>query len=179
MATPVIMPRQGQSVESCIITKWNKQVGDSVAVGDILFSYETDKAAFDEEAKEAGTVLAIFFSEGDDVPCLTNVMVIGKEGESFAEFDPNGASAAPETPAAPAAEAASAAAENTEAEEIAQPAVVVGDMHISPRARALAEKSGADLSKVVPTGPDGRVIARDVQKLIDNGLIVTAAARAG
>ena len=179
MATPVIMPRQGQSVESCIITKWNKQVGDSVAVGDILFSYETDKAAFDEEAKEAGTVLAIFFSEGDDVPCLTNVMVIGKEGESFAEFDPNGASAAPETPAAPAAEAASAAAENTEAEEIAQPAVIVGDMHISPRARALAEKSGADLSKVVPTGPDGRVIARDVQKLIDNGLIVTAAARAG
>ncbi len=179
MATPVIMPRQGQSVESCIITKWNKQVGDSVAVGDILFSYETDKAAFDEEAKEAGTVLAIFFSEGDDVPCLTNVMVIGKEGESFAEFDPNGASAAPETPAAPAAETASAAAENTEAEEIAQPVVVVGDMHISPRARALAEKSGADLSKVVPTGPDGRVIARDVQKLIDNGLIVTAAARAG
>ena len=179
MATPVIMPRQGQSVESCIITKWNKQVGDSVAVGDILFSYETDKAAFDEEAKEAGTVLAIFFSEGDDVPCLTNVMVIGKEGESFAEFDPNGASAAPETPAAPAAEAASAAAENTEAEEIAQPAVIVGDMHISPRARALAEKSGADLSKVVPTGPDGRVIARDVQKLIDSGLIVTAAARAG
>ena len=52
-------------------------------------------------------------------------------------------------------------------------------MHISPRARALAEKSGADLSKVVPTGPDGRVIARDVQKLIDSGLIVTAAARAG
>lgn len=179
MATPVIMPRQGQSVESCIITKWNKQVGDSVAVGDILFSYETDKAAFDEEAKEAGTVLAIFFNEGDDVPCLTNVMVIGKEGESFAEFDPSGASAAPETPAAPAAETASAAAENTEAEEIAQPAVVVGDMHISPRARALAEKSGADLSKVVPTGPDGRVIARDVQKLIDSGLIVTAAARAG
>ena len=179
MATPVIMPRQGQSVESCIITKWNKQVGDSVAVGDILFSYETDKAAFDEEAKEAGTVLAIFFNEGDDVPCLTNVMVIGNSGESFAEFDPNGASTAP-AEAAPAAETAPAAAEAAEtAEEIAQPAVVVGDMRISPRARALAEKSGADLSKVVPTGPDGRVIARDVQKLIDSGLIVTAAARAG
>ena len=179
MATPVIMPRQGQSVESCIITKWNKQVGDSVAVGDILFSYETDKAAFDEEAKEAGTVLAIFFGEGDDVPCLTNVMVIGNSGESFAEFDPHGASAA-SADAAPAAEAAPAAAEAAEtAEEIAQPAVIVGDMHISPRARALAEKSGADLSKVVPTGPDGRVIARDVQKLIDSGLIVTAAARAG
>ena len=53
MATPVIMPRQGQSVESCIIGKWHKAVGDTVAVGDILFTYETDKATFDEEAKEA------------------------------------------------------------------------------------------------------------------------------
>ena len=54
---PIIMPRQGQSVESCIITKWHKNVGDAVSSGDILFSYETDKAAFDEEAKEAGILL--------------------------------------------------------------------------------------------------------------------------
>ncbi len=178
MAVPVIMPRQGQSVESCIITKWGKQVGDKVAMGDILFSYETDKAAFDEEAKNEGTVLAIFFAEGDDVPCLTNVMVIGSEGEPFAEFDPNGGAAA-EAPAAaaeaaPAAEAAAAAEE----EEVAAAPAVVGELKISPRAKALADKSGADLSKVVPTGPDGRVIARDVQKLIDAGLLVTAAARA-
>ena len=179
MAVPVIMPRQGQSVESCIITKWGKQVGDKVAMGDILFSYETDKAAFDEEAKNEGTVLAIFFSEGDDVPCLTNVMVIGNEGESFAEFDPNGGAAAAEAAPAAAAEAAPAAeAAAAEEEEVSAPAAVVGDLKISPRAKALAEKSGADLSKVVPTGPDGRVIARDVQKLIDNGLLVTAAARA-
>ena len=50
MATPIIMPRQGNTVESCIITKWNKKVGDPVAIGDILFAYETDKAAFEEEA---------------------------------------------------------------------------------------------------------------------------------
>ena len=68
MATAIIMPRQGQSVESCIITAWKKNVGDSVNVGDVLFSYETDKAAFDEEAKVAGTLLARFFEEGDDVP---------------------------------------------------------------------------------------------------------------
>ena len=178
MAVPVIMPRQGQSVESCIITKWGKQVGDKVAMGDILFSYETDKAAFDEEAKNEGTVLAIFFSEGDDVPCLTNVMVIGNEGESFAEFDPNGGAAAAEAPAAAAEAAPAAEAAAAEEEEVSAPVAVVGDLKISPRAKALAEKSGADLSKVVPTGPDGRVIARDVQKLIDNGLLVTAAARA-
>ena len=50
MAFPIIMPRQGQSVESCIIAKWFKKKGDPVAVGDLLFSYETDKAAFDEAA---------------------------------------------------------------------------------------------------------------------------------
>ena len=171
------MPRQGNTVESCIITKWNKKVGDPVAVGDILFAYETDKAAFEEEAKQEGTVLQIFFEEGDDVPCLTNVMVIGNPGESFAEFDPKAGSAPAE--AAPAAETAPAEEAKAEAEETAEAPVVLGEMKISPRARNLAEKSGADLSKVVPTGPDGRVIARDVQKLIDNGLLVTAAARAG
>ena len=55
MATVVIMPRQGQSVESCVITSWAKKVGDPVHTGETLFSYETDKAAFDEEAKVDGT----------------------------------------------------------------------------------------------------------------------------
>jgi len=90
MATPVIMPRQGQSVESCIIGKWHKQVGDAVKTGDLLFTYETDKATFDEAAKTDGTMLAVFFEEGDDVPCLMNVCVIGQPGESFAAFNPNG-----------------------------------------------------------------------------------------
>ena len=61
MATPVIMPRQGQSVESCIISQWFVKKGDKVKEGDLLFSYETDKAAFEEEAKSEGTVLEIFF----------------------------------------------------------------------------------------------------------------------
>ena len=63
MATPVIMPRQGQSVESCIIAKWHKKKGDPVAEGDLLFTYETDKATFDEEAKIAGTLIDVFFEE--------------------------------------------------------------------------------------------------------------------
>ena len=77
MATVVIMPKQGQSVESCILTEMKKKKGDSVAVGDILFSYETDKASFEEEAQVAGTVLDVFFDDGDEIPVLTNVMVIG------------------------------------------------------------------------------------------------------
>ena len=116
MATVVIMPKQGQSVESCILTEMKKKKGDTVAVGDILFAYETDKASFEEEAQVAGTVLDVFFDNGDEIPVLTNVMVIGNEGESTAEFRPGGEAAAPaaETPvaaaAAPAAKPAAAAA---------------------------------------------------------------------
>ena len=92
------MPKQGQSVESCIVTEFKKKVGDPVAVGDVLFSYETDKASFEEEAQVAGTVLACFFKDGDEIPVLTNVMVIGAAGESFAEFAPGGTQAAEGSP---------------------------------------------------------------------------------
>ena len=175
MATPIIMPRQGQSVESCIITAWNKKVGDTVEKGEILFSYETDKSSFDEPAPESGKLIAIFHEEGDDVPCLENVCVIGQDGEDFAQFAP----AAEEAPAAPAAEAAPAAAPVAEA-PVAE-AVATGDVSgaISPRARALAAKTGADLLKATPTGPNGRIIERDVQSLVDRGLTVSGAASAG
>ena len=98
MAQVVIMPKQGQSVESCIVTEFKKKVGDKVAVGDILFSYETDKASFEEESKFEGTVLACFFNDNDEIPCLENVMVIGEPGESFEEFAPGGASSASAAP---------------------------------------------------------------------------------
>lgn len=68
MATPIIMPRQGQSVESCIISNWAKKVGDKVAVGDTLFTYETDKATFDEEAKVEGTLLVHFLKKATMFP---------------------------------------------------------------------------------------------------------------
>ncbi len=178
MAVPVIMPRQGQSVESCVITKWMKGPGDPVAVGDILFAYETDKAAFEEEAKVAGTLLARFFEAGDDVPCLTNLCVIGGAGESFAEFDPNAGSAqAPAADAAPGASQPEAPAQPAAAQPAFQAAPVSSDdLKISPRAQAMANARRADLSHVTASGPDGRVIARDVQALIDAGQVVTPAA---
>ncbi|MEE1199582.1 MAG: 2-oxo acid dehydrogenase subunit E2 [Christensenellales bacterium] len=169
---PVIMPRQGNTVESCVINKWHKNVGDNVNVGDVLFSYETDKAAFDCEAEISGVMLARFFEEGDDVPCLENVCAIGKEGANAAAWAPG---AAVEAEAAPAPEAQPAAAATRP--EGVRPAQTGGNLKISPRARALAEKSGADLSWVTASGPDGRVIARDVQALIDEGKLVTPAAR--
>lgn len=175
MAIPVIMPRQGQSVESCIITKWNKQVGDKVSEGDVLFTYETDKATFDEEAKVEGTMLAMFFEEGDDVPCLMNVCVIGEEGEDFEEFRPALEDDDQEVEAAVEEKVQEAV------EDVPAPAnaPITGDVKISPRARNLAEKHGVDFRYANPTGPNGRIIERDIRALIDSGVMATYAATEG
>ena len=157
MATVVIMPRQGQSVESCVITSWAKKVGDPVHTGETLFSYETDKAAFDEEAKVDGTLLAVFYQEQDDVPCLSEVAVIGTPGEDISAFGPHAdvSPAAPET--AQAATPAVAAAPM--AVQLTAPTAAAG---VSPRARVAAERLHVDLTGVTPTGPHGRILERDV-----------------
>ena len=85
MATLIIMPKQGQSVESCIIGSIKKK-GDVVKKGDILFSYETDKASFEEESPVDGTVLEVFYGEGDEVPVLDKMMIIGEPGEDYREL---------------------------------------------------------------------------------------------
>ena len=82
MAEVIILPKQGQSVESCIITELKKQKGDTVNEGDVLFTYETDKASFEEVSPSSGIVLEVFHKEGDEVPVLMNMMVIGQPGET-------------------------------------------------------------------------------------------------
>ena len=159
------MPKQGQSVESCIVTEFKKKVGDKVAVGDVLFSYETDKASFDEDAKVAGTVLACFFNDNDEIPCLTNVMVIGEPGESFSEYAPSGfapAAAQATEAAAPAPSAAEPAAPAAGSAEVPAAAAPTAGAPVSPRARRLAAEKGVDTAQVAGSGPHGRIIERDV-----------------
>jgi pyruvate dehydrogenase E2 component (dihydrolipoamide acetyltransferase) len=195
MAEAILMPRQGQSVESCIIGAWHKQKGDKVNIGDKLFTYETDKATFDEEAEIEGTLIAVFFEEGDDVPVLRNVCVIGNEGEDWEPFIPEGATADGATADVAADEtiiqkpeeekSKKTAAEDREPAEVkdalpaGKAATVIFSPEasaISPRAKRLADKAGADLRFAVPTGPYGRLIERDVQILIEQGHLYTAAA---
>lgn len=168
MANPVIMPRQGQSVEACIITAWHKKVGDAVSEGELLFSYETDKSAFDEKSPVSGTMLAILAVEGDVVPCLDNVCVIGEAGEDISAFT-GGAPAEEKKEEAPAA----APAVQKEAAPVTRRE---GDiLRISPRAKALALKTGVDMTRVSPTGPHGRIIQRDIDTALDNGYHGTVA----
>lgn len=169
MAIPVKMPKQGQSVESCIISEWFVKKGDKVKKGDRLFSYETDKAAFEEESAVEGTILEIFFNEGDDVPVLTNVCVIGEEGEDISAFIPGGTGPEPQ--------------EASQPESIERKAVTAGKVSdavfISPRAKNLAEKTGVDIRFAVPTGPGGRIIERDIRKLREENRLMTHAAKDG
>ncbi|NLC40712.1 MAG: 2-oxo acid dehydrogenase subunit E2, partial [Clostridiaceae bacterium] len=185
MATAVIMPRQGQSVESCLIGEWHVKKGDQVKKDDPLFTYETDKATFDEVSPVDGEIIAIFFEEGDDVPVLLNVLVIGEAGEDWSGFIPEGATldGADQAPSAvdqkddvPAASEAPAPAlaQQTAAPVSEIPAAV--DAPISPRARAAADKSKADLRYATGSGPGGRIIERDVDAVVAAGHVATSAA---
>ena len=161
MAIPVLMPRQGQSVETCILGEWMKKKGDAVKVGDILFSYETDKASFEEDAKADGILLDVFFAEGDEVPVLVNVAVIGAAGESVDEFRPGGQAAAPVTETVVAAAVvAEKVAAAPEVKTVAEPS---GKVKISPRAKNVAEKMGVAYEQLQGSGPEGRIIERDVE----------------
>ena len=93
MATPIMMPKAGNSVEECLLTTWRVKPGDTVKSGDVVADIETDKAAFEIESPAAGTVLAVFWSEGDLVPVMQNLCVVGAPGEDAAPFRPEGAAA--------------------------------------------------------------------------------------
>jgi len=169
MATAIIMPRQGQSVESCLIGEWHKKKGDTVSVGDLLFTYETDKEIFEEVSRVDGVLLETFFEEGDDVPCLINVCVIGEPGESAEEFRPKTEESAGNAPAAAASTENVSDMPVTSAHSGFSGTGNQADIHISPRARLLAERTNADLNFVTATGANGRIIEKDVQAVLSAG----------
>ena len=168
MAHVVVMPKAGISVESCIIGAWQKSVGDKIAVGEVLFDYETDKATFECESTAEGTLLECFFESGDEVECLIAVCAIGEVGEDISALRPNAASdVKAEMPAV------EASAVVVEAEMPTQSVTFVPQENTnaqgsSPRARAMADKLGVDIVHAIPTGPRDRVIARDIVHLAES-----------
>ncbi len=159
MAIPVVLPRQGQSVETCIITAWLKKKGEQVSTGDLLFSYETDKAAFDMESPADGILLDTFYNEGDEVPVLTNVAVIGAAGEKTESFRQQGSGTKSKKEPAQAQSVIAGSPVVTKAEE----APSGGRIKISPRARILAAEKGVDISNITGSGPEGRIIVNDIE----------------
>ena len=181
MATPVILPKQGNSVESVILQSWHKQPGDSVSTGDVLCEVETDKAVMEVEAPADGTLIDIFFAADDEIPVLTTIAAIGEAGEDVS--------------------ARCVAVMRQEMKQLrplmhppqklpAPPQPQARHRHCcrtilhQPRARAAAHAPARaadhaiDLSTVGGTGPEGRVIERDVQAAAANAPRLSAAAKA-
>ena len=167
MAVVIILPKQGQSVESCIITEIKKKKGELVKKGDILFSYETDKASFEEESPADGVVLECFYNDGDEVPVLLNMMVIGQPGEDYVALRDDSAPAAVAEAPATAAHSAAPVASFVETPAPA-PAVKTASSFVSPRAKNLATTEALDAAQLAGSGPNGRVIEKDVQAALEN-----------
>ena len=176
MADFVLMPQMGVSEESALLAKWLVKEGDAIKKEQPLFSLETGKSSFEELSKHEGVLLKIFIPEGEEVAVGAPVAVIGQPGEKF-DMPAGAAAPAAEAPkaaeAAPAAEAPKAAAPAPKAEASAD-----GHLAISPRARNLAAELGLDPSQASASGPEGRIIERDVKALAASGVSAKAEAAA-
>jgi pyruvate dehydrogenase E2 component (dihydrolipoyllysine-residue acetyltransferase) len=180
MATEIKLPRLGQGMESGTIVKWLKSEGDQVEKGEPLYELDTDKVTQEVEADASGVLLKIAIAEGE-VEVGKTIAVIGEQGEevSVAEepsTDGGGARQVDEDrqeegSPAPAREAerergrsASAAPTEQAAETRGAGSENGGRIKASPLARRIARERGIELSAIAGTGPEGRVVAEDVER---------------
>ncbi len=169
MAIKIEMPKLSDTMEEGVIAKWNVKEGDTVEAGDIIAEVETDKATMDVEVFDSGTILKIVPGEGDAVPLGGLIAIVGEKGEDISALLEGGAESAPkeeakqeaaepvkEEASAPAATAASSTTDN-------------GRVKASPLAKKIAEDKGIDLSGVSGSGPEGRIVKKDVEDFKGSG----------
>jgi pyruvate dehydrogenase E2 component (dihydrolipoamide acetyltransferase) len=198
MATPIIMPKFGQMTEESAIVEWRKQEGDKVAKGDILFTVETDKSVMDVESFEEGTLLKIVVQPGVNVPVQSTVGFLGKPGEAIpAVVAPapapkaapsSGAAAVPPAPGALPVQSSVAASRGGEPAFVPAPTLQHSNtptlpsvFRISPRAAALARDCVIDPAQIRGSGPNGRIVEKDVKGYLEakgyNRLRISPAAK--
>ncbi len=190
MAQAIQMPKFGQATEEGTIVRWLKKVGDTVAKGDILFETETDKSVMEVESFHEGTLLKIIVPDGGTAPVNSTVAFLGQPGEAVpdvvaAPAAPKPAEAAPKTQAAPqATRTAAVPSAAPQAAVPAAPAVAAGPAKpfaISPRAKKRAQTAVIDPMRINGTGPDGRVVEKDVEAYLEqhnySALRITPAAK--
>jgi pyruvate dehydrogenase E2 component (dihydrolipoamide acetyltransferase) len=161
MITEVILPKLGQTMEEGAIIEWVKKEGDPVTRGDLLFTVESDKAVLEVEATARGFLRKILVPEGQTVPVLTTVALITRTAdEDISSYIAPAAAAA--TVQGPARVHAEELAELELAGAQIEPVRTVGRIFASPRARKTAREKGLDLTLIVGSGPNGRIVERDV-----------------
>ena len=181
MANEVKLPRLGQGMESGTIVKWLKSEGDRVEKGEPLYELDTDKVTQEVEAEASGVLLKIAVQEGE-VPVGETIAVIGEEGEEAPDLSSasNGSAAQEveedskeEGSPAPAREeerergrrASSGAREQIAEARQPEPVRDGGRVKASPLARRIARERGIDLAALSGTGPEGRIVAEDVERV--------------
>ena len=185
MADEVKLPRLGQGMESGTIVKWLKSEGDQVEKGEPLYELDTDKVTQEVEADVAGVLLKIAVAEGE-VPVGQTIAVIGEAGEAVPQGD-DGAPQSAEKPAeAPAREPEREEGREAAAEQITEIRPPAGNgagarIKASPLARRIARERGIELGSLKGTGPEGRVVAEDVERAAAGAPtpVVAAAAPSG
>src|SRR5881397_3248582 len=185
MATEVKLPRLGQGMESGTIVKWLKSEGDKVEKGEPLYELDTDKVTQEVEAEASGILLKIAISEGE-VEVGKTIAVIGEQGEEVQvepqQTDGNGSSArevdddAQEAAQRPVRD--SGPVQGVRGNREVPPTDANGRIKASPLARRIARERGIDLSAVAGTGPDGRVVAEDVERTAASGAPIAAPSQA-
>ncbi|MEP7334276.1 MAG: dihydrolipoamide acetyltransferase family protein [Actinomycetota bacterium] len=169
MATEIKLPRLGQGMESGTIVKWLKSEGDAVKKGEPLYELDTDKVTQEVEADATGVLLKIAVQEGE-VPVGQTVAVIGEQGEVVAvEAGASPAKEEPQTEGSrgPARDSERERGRQASADNGPPPAtqsVDGGRIKASPLARRIARERGVDLAALRGTGPDGRIVAEDVER---------------
>jgi pyruvate dehydrogenase E2 component (dihydrolipoamide acetyltransferase) len=190
VATEIKLPRLGQGMEAGTIVRWLKSEGEQVQKGEPLYELDTDKVTQEVEADASGVLLRIAVAEGE-VPVGQTIAVIGEEGEQVSA--PAEAEADAEVDDAAQEEGSRAPARDEERErgkrastngseqvtEIKEPARADGRVKASPLARRIARERGIDLASLRGTGPEGRIVAEDVERAATAPAVTAVADRTG
>ena len=174
MAIAVEMPKMSDTMEEGVLAAWLVEEGTSVSAGDVVAQVETDKATMDLEVYDDGVLLKRVIGEGDAVPIGGLIAILGEEGEDVSDIlakysggagSASGAAPAEDAPAEPVAaqESAPAPAAAQESAPTTAPSRDGGRVKASPLARKMASEQGVDLASISGSGPEGRIIKRDVE----------------
>ncbi len=176
MAIKIEMPKLSDTMEEGVIAKWNVKEGDKISAGDIIAEVETDKATMDVEAFDDGTLLKIIPEEGDAVPLGGLIAVIGEEGEDISDIldgaggGTSGSSSSDDSGKEESDEKESKSEEKSESksddksEKSADSSSDDGRVKASPLAKKMAEDKGIDIASVNGSGPEGRVVKKDIEE---------------
>jgi len=182
MAIKIEMPKLSDTMEEGVIAKWNVKEGDTVSAGDIIAEVETDKATMDVEVFDAGTVLKIVPGEGDAVPLGGLIAVIGDAGEDISALldedngstpDASGSAEEVEKPATTASNDSSISAVSNHSTS------QDGRVKASPLAKKIAQEKGIDLHALAGSGPEGRIVKKDVEGFTDTSTSLTRPGSSG